>query len=286
MAKVITGVALSGDRTVLLDNISGVFGNSALEAVLTSTVYQGRVLGKNERPKIPMNTVWYATGNNLALTSDMARRTLPVRILTLDENPEARTNFKHADLIAWVTENRMSLLSDAMTILSGFLRAGRPVNPSPAFGSFEAWSAVIRGAIVWLGLPDPYTTREAMCQSQDRDLERLIQFMDAWENYVGIDNNRRDGMVIAEIVQELYPPSRSDWSRDPACVQMRTALEAVGRASPGKSPAADAIGYWLRGIVGRVHRDRFFNRVKKTNNHRGAIWKLYRVGELPEPKAG
>src|SRR4029078_7193213 len=45
MRKVITSVALAGDRAVLLDNIGGAFGLPSLDAALTSTKWKDRLLG-------------------------------------------------------------------------------------------------------------------------------------------------------------------------------------------------------------------------------------------------
>ena len=46
MSKVITALALAGEPLVLLDNINGFLGNASLDAALTATEWQGRVLGQ------------------------------------------------------------------------------------------------------------------------------------------------------------------------------------------------------------------------------------------------
>lgn len=54
MRKVITAIALEGEQLVLLDNLAGVLGNPCLDAALTATEWQGRILGKSKQPRMPL----------------------------------------------------------------------------------------------------------------------------------------------------------------------------------------------------------------------------------------
>ncbi len=56
-------------------------------------------------------------------------------------------------------ENRSDYLSAALTILRAFHVAGRPDQRISPWGSFTAWSKLVRGALVWAGLPDPIITQ-------------------------------------------------------------------------------------------------------------------------------
>jgi hypothetical protein len=78
-------------------------------------------------------------------------------------------------LLAWVKENRPRLAVAALTILGAYFHAGKPEQPGGAWGSFEAWSSVIRGAVVWAGLADPLKTREeAKASDNSRELLSLL----------------------------------------------------------------------------------------------------------------
>lgn len=142
LRKRITALALEGDRLVLFDNLDGRFGNAALDAALTSTAWKDRLLGQNKQASVPLWATWYATGNNVAVAADTARRVCHVRLETPEENPEGRGDFRHPDLLGWVRENRPRLLSAALTVLRGYVRAGRPDQRLPAWGSFEGWSGL------------------------------------------------------------------------------------------------------------------------------------------------
>jgi len=73
------------------------------------------------------------------------------------ENPERRSF--DMDLNAWVPANRVKLVAAGLTILRAFVCAGRPgLDRLQAFGGFVDWSNLVRGALVWLGEPDPCLT--------------------------------------------------------------------------------------------------------------------------------
>jgi len=98
-----------------------------------------------------------ATGNNLAFEGDMTRRAVMCRMDAGIENPEGRSF--DVDLKAWVPAHRVRLVAAGLTILRAFVCAGRPgLKRLAPFGSFEVWSDLIRGALVWLGEPDPCLT--------------------------------------------------------------------------------------------------------------------------------
>lgn len=127
MRKLITSIALSGTRLTLFDNVSGALGCASLDAALTGTTWSDRVLGKNAvTAPLTLVTIWYATGNNLVLNADSCRRTLQIRLQTLDERPEARSNFAHPDLRRWVADKRESFAGDVLTIVRAYHVAGCP----------------------------------------------------------------------------------------------------------------------------------------------------------------
>ncbi len=161
MRKSITAIAIEAIPAVLLDNVSTTLGGASLDASITAEVWSDRLLGVSQTTgELPLKTVWMATGNNLRYGSDLARRVLPIRLAPQVENPEERDGFQHADLLGWVRSNRPRLAVAALTILRAYFAAGKPEQPGGTWGSFESWSDLIRGAIVWCGLADPLITRE------------------------------------------------------------------------------------------------------------------------------
>ncbi|GAA4435818.1 hypothetical protein [Bremerella cremea] len=168
MRKVITAVALAAIPSVLFDNVDIQMGGASLDAAITSTVWSDRVLGQSRMTgDLPMQVVWSATGNNLAFGSDIGRRVLPIRLNSLLETPETRNGFQHPNLLEWIERNRPRLAVAALTILRAYFLAGTPQQNGGQWGSFESWSEIARGALVWAGAADPLPTRETALASDD-----------------------------------------------------------------------------------------------------------------------
>ena len=164
----------AADPLVLFDNVVGDFGGPVLDKLITAEGwYASRLLGKNDAAaslKMRNNTTWYATANNATLVGDVVRRAVHVRLATPLEHPEERADFRHPDLLAWVRQERPRLLAAALTVLRAWFVAGKPKADLPAFGSFEAWSDIVRSVCAWLDLPDPWAdTKDGLRQSDQAD---------------------------------------------------------------------------------------------------------------------
>jgi hypothetical protein len=221
LRKRITSLVLAGDRLVLFDNLDGKFGGAVLDAALTGTAWKDRVLGANRMAEAPMYMTWYATGNNVAIAADTARRVCHVRLESPEERPEERQGFRHPNLLAWVGDNRGKLLAAALTILRAYCVADRPVLELPAWGSFEGWSALVRSAVVWVGLPDPGETRLLLQAQADVAAESMAIILAAWEL---LDPQRR-GLTSAELIHTVYKAAPEPLPAHYA--DMRDGLEAL-----------------------------------------------------------
>ncbi len=266
LRKRITSLALAGDRLVLFDNLEGRFGNAVLDAALTGTAWKDRILGVNRMAEAPLYMTWYATGNNVAVAADTARRICHCRLESPEERPEERSEFRHPDLLAWVGTNRGRLLAAALTVLRAYCAAGRPDLGLPAWGSFEGWSRLVRPAVVWVGLPDPGETRLLLQESADVTAECMSVLLECWEQM----DPARCGLTAAEAVQvyKQPPAPRPDWHAD-----FMAALEML----LGK-PDARALGTKLRGYRRRIFGKRFIDRAGE--DHRAARWAVFPATEF------
>jgi len=273
MRKRVTGIALAGDRLVLLDNLEGLFGNATLSRALTACSWKDRLLGCNQEIDLPLLSAWYATGNNVSITGDVARRTMHVRLDVLDERPEGRMGFRHPNLLAWIGQERPRLLSAALTILAAFCRAGRPSQDLTPYGSFEGWSDLVRQALVWSGQPDPHLTQVRLVEVSDVGAGALREFLLAWK---GLHADRP--VVLSQMLAELYAPRPGLELVDPtAAAIMRAAIENLVGGPAGKTPSTRALGNRLRGFRRRVMGGQFLDIVDK--GREGAVWRL--CGEAP-----
>jgi hypothetical protein len=259
--KRITTIALNGDLAVLLDNVAGTLGSPALDAALTSAEWSDRLLGGNTSVRVVLRTIWLATGNNVSLAGDLARRTLHVRLESSEENPEARTKFRHANLLSFVRQHRPRLFVAALTVLRAYFAAGRPDQHLKPWGSFEEWTRLVRGAIVWVGLPDPAETRVELANAADRDrdvLERLLTGLEA----VGL---AEQSMTAGELLRAMA-------SADPAYTTLRDAVAEGCGTTIDKLPDARRFGALLRKYRGRVLAGRALEHGTKTAG--GRPWRL------------
>ncbi len=239
--KRITAHALSSDQLVLIDNVptGGSVGWPSLDSALTGERWKDRVLSTSENADLRINIVWYVTGNNLSIKGDLARRSLRVRLESAHERPEERSGFRHSPLLPWLRSRRPELAAHALTLLRGYLLAGRPSQGLTSFGSFEAWSSVVREAIVWAGLRDPTGT----CLSRDPRADALrdvhLQALLGWRRLVGGGT----GLTGAQALRLLESgPSEHQGLR-----------AAIGELCPTRMglPSTRSLGNRLRGLQGR-----------------------------------
>lgn len=265
--KRITAIALQGDPLVLIDNLTRALGSGALDAALTSTVWAERILGRNERPTLPLRACWYATGNNVALRGDTSRRCLHVRLESPLENPEDRSDFAQPALLSWVTSNRAALVGHALTMLRAYCVAGRPDQKLRAWGSFQAWSDLVRNTIVWCGGADPGETRIELREQADTDASVLPALLEGIEDMakalgepLGAEIR---GITAGKIARVLGAAEGSSWEA------LRDAIDALGCKL-----TASSIGYKLRKFRKRVVDGRVLDAVRVSNT---SYWTVRKV---------
>jgi hypothetical protein len=249
MRKKITSILLTGERLVLLDNLVGRFGCSALDALITAPGrWTDRLLGGNKMVSLPIVATFYATGNNVITQGDLIRRIAHVRLETENEKPEKKTGFRYPNLRSHVTANRPALLSAALTILRAFADAGRPVQTLEPWGSFEAWSEHVRAPIVWAGMPDPARARDLFQAEADCEADDLRAFLTAWQSA----DPYGDGMTVATAVEKAKGTNEGD---------LKSAIEnLVGNLDSRK------LGNKLRRIKRRVIGGLFFQKVDEVQH--------------------
>jgi putative DNA primase/helicase len=239
---VLAGVAVAG-----FDNIDqrmalcgGVF-----DAVLTARRPQLRILGKSEAPAIDWHAVVMVTGNNVQITGDTERRCIKCRQEPSVERPELRTNFRVPNLLAHVREHRPELVRAALTLLRSYFVAGCPSVGVAPLGSFEAWSRLVAGAIVFAGGHDvTQCIANKNGASEDPELEAAGQLLK------GMYALGR-GLSSSELIEAAYA---AGWNGHPSGEE--SLQEPLDVLTPRKDrngrPSPKAVGHALKRIRGRV----------------------------------
>lgn len=177
-AKRLLAVLMEGAGLICIDNVDAPLEGAALNAILTQATYKGRILGVSKTAQVPTAATFLATGNNLIVRGDLVRRVVLCRLDAGVERPEER-RFT-TDLRADVAARRRGLVGAALTVLRAYHVAGRPPQEYKPFGSFEQWSAWVRGSLMWLGEHDPCATQHRV-QTSDETMRHLDALLDAWE---------------------------------------------------------------------------------------------------------
>ncbi len=169
--KVLAAELLSGSGSLFFDNVRDAVFNTTLEAFLTSPIYKTRLLGGNQSVAFPTNVLFLVTANNFAVSGDLWRRVLTVRLDAKCDAPEKRSfafNPAHE-----CERNRQAIVSAGLTLLRGFIVAGKPVVQAGGVASFEEWNALVRQCVLWLaregiadGFGDPL---ESQTRSKEDD---------------------------------------------------------------------------------------------------------------------
>ena len=120
-----------------------------------------------------------ATGNNVRLSSEMARRVVPIRLEPGEERPEERSDFKHTPLLPWVRDHRAQLVSACLSLIKAWIDAGRP-SGAKTLGSFERWASVLGGILENAGVEGFLRGRETLHATADYETEEWKALCAHW----------------------------------------------------------------------------------------------------------
>lgn len=155
LRKLITSAFRRGLDYMAFDE-AHVLEGAALARSLTALNYSDRVLGVSVMASFPNRVTWLSMGNQVQVKGDVARRVYPIALRPAMANPEQRAvgDFRHANLRKWTRRHRKELLEAALTIIRAWFVAGKPESDrGAAFGSFEAWGAMVGGMVEHAGVP-------------------------------------------------------------------------------------------------------------------------------------
>jgi hypothetical protein len=225
--KLLSSILMS----VPLDNCEGPLKGVLLSQTLTQAVVLCRILGKSEHVPVRTNATVTANGNNLVIEGDITRRAICGRMDAGVERPEL-LKFEYSPLDD-AMNNRPELVICALTILRAYHLAGRPSRET--LGSFQQWSNLVRGSLLWLGEPDPAATMEELRRNDPRQLG-LKTVMVEW-----VDQFKCDTRVnVSTMIERANRWEREIGFRFPAWRDALMQVAGVGSAVNNRK-----LGTWL-----------------------------------------
>lgn len=286
------GAALmSGQPLISIDNISGELGGDALCQIIERPVVELRILGRSERVRIEARgTSTFSTGNNFVVIGDLTRRVIAVNLDAEVERPELR-QFDF-DPVERVLADRGKYIAAALTIGRAYVAAGRP-GLLPRLASFEAWSDLVRSALVWLGKADVVESMES-ARADDPERGELGELLEAWAKVIGCEYSNR--VKLNDVIlkgSSMVRPNGAQYdlnnpvALEPEYPELYTALESLAYRSTGKrgqKPDARLLGNYLRRFKGKIVDGKRF--AMKPDDKRGAEWWVEDVKAKPGPSCG
>lgn len=199
--KLLLSLLREGRPVCVFDNLLRDWQSATLAAILTSPTYADRVLGASESVSVSTRALTIATGNNVKAGADLSRRVVTVSLDARCDNPLTR-EFK-GDPVGEVRRNRGRWVMCALRVLQDFLASGVQPKLTP-LASFGEWSALVRGALHWYGLPDVIGGVVAQVAA-DPDREILGFVLQGWLGAFGTES-----LTLREALQASSRASDGD----------------------------------------------------------------------------
>jgi primase-polymerase (primpol)-like protein len=178
LEKRITSKLLTAPSFVFFDNVLKL-ESTALAAALTSEIWNGRLLGKSEMLCLPNTASWVATGNNVDLSDEIARRCIPIRLDPGIARPEHRTGFRHPNIKRYALEQRSQFVSAALSMIQAWINEGMP-RATDTLGTFESWAEIIGGVCSVCGVSGFLSSRERLYDDADATTQDWTHVTRIW----------------------------------------------------------------------------------------------------------
>ncbi|MCE2762801.1 MAG: toprim domain-containing protein, partial [Acetobacteraceae bacterium] len=169
---------------LLIDNLRQELDSAALAAALTAPAWEDRILGVSDIIRLPVRCTWVATGNNPAVSHEIARRLVRIRLDARSDQPWRREGFRHPDLMIWVRANRARLVAACLTLCQAWASAGRPP-AARSLGSFETWSQTLGGILHVAGVPGFLGNLDEVMEASDSEGGSWRAFIQLWWDRFG-----------------------------------------------------------------------------------------------------
>jgi hypothetical protein len=198
--KTIVALLLSSATIIHLDNLNSFMDSGSLASLITAAVYRGRVLGVSAMADTVNTFTIVGTGNNVHMSSELVKRTVPIMLRPETDHPEYRTDFTHPDLAAYLTTARPLALGCLLGMVENWRRGGCvPLDAMP-LGGFESWVGIVGGCLWTAGFTDwrkGGAEWQARADTEGGDLEALVE---AW---AAQDSSVMTASEVYSIAEEL-----------------------------------------------------------------------------------
>jgi hypothetical protein len=201
--KQITSLLIADRLVIVIDNVERTLCSGHLSAVLTTSEWADRLLGKSEVLHLHSRAIWIATGNNIRLGGDISRRAYWIRLNANLAKPWLRDSreFKR-ELPFWAITHRAEIVAALLTMARAWIIGGRPAWSGCPLGSYEAWSRTVGGILEYCGLNNFLANLEALYEQVDDEPAQWAAFLGAVFEVFGENNYFSTKTLLGQVSGE------------------------------------------------------------------------------------
>lgn len=247
MTDTLHAAMVTEPRVLFFDNVknNGLLASEVLDGALTNGKISRVKKYQHYQMEVTFRPIVLITGNGVRIGSDLAPRTIFVRLKTELEDPALRDDLAIPDLLKHIRENLPQISADLLTCWRGWMAAGKPKPDARPWATFQEWNKV-RWVTMWLGMADPIESRRGASE-RDVDTEVLEQLI-GW-----ILKHNPEGMSATALAASLArrPFAATDNIKEDD--EVRAELSGKLRSLAGGELDAHSIGVTLARFADRVH---------------------------------
>lgn len=264
--RLLTSKLYGGAQALLIDNIERPLRSASLALAWTEPFWEDIVFHKQTVHRVPIRTIWITTANNLLMHEDLMTRSIRIRLEPKTSRPEARTDFKHADLDLWCRENRAELVRAVHILVRWWLQNGRPLPAGIQFTRHSEWCRVVGGILQAAGYKHFLGNQKEFQSNAAQGVEAASAFCSLWwdwANREAIDDDpqrRRNRAFTSELL---------DLARNVDGFPI----------TDNKDGQSKALGLWLNGVRGRR-----IEAEEDSGDRR--VWRVYQIRRHPSQVRG
>ena len=218
--KLLITALKNSPAVIVFDNISVKLNSSTFSLVLTtSEPWKTRDLGGTKDLALSVNTTWIGTGNNPEMSEEITRRTVRSRQDAQVEDPSARDDWRHPDLLGWAKANRPRLLWSIFTLARSWMAAGRPPG-DVTMGSYDQWAKTVGGILGNAGYTGFLANRSDLYRDSARERNDTTAFVHRWWEVYGGDPVPASTLIEMSTRENLLLEARASKTGHAALVRI------------------------------------------------------------------
>jgi hypothetical protein len=260
---------------VQFDNVAGKLKSPTLDGLLTSRNYSDRILGASDEVDLVNDRLWCLTGNNLHISSDLARRTLWVSIDPRVPAPQNRTGFA-LDLPAYVADKRGEILRALLILIVAWRNSGSTLELRSS-DSYAKWSATVRSILDYARVPGEFDHADSTQAAIDEEDSEWEEFLSAVHARFG-----SRAWLVRELIDSLIGDNFSGRVNGKVGISAESLPTDLARKAARMEDIGKSLGRWLLNREGQFAGDYTVRNVKSTSM--GKTWKIDKAGAGCERK--